>query len=412
MYAGEMMRPLAPVLAALLVSVACGDDGGQPSTASAGTTTGGTGATTGGPTTGASAGTTGGTAPTSTSGGTGSTGQVGETGTTTGGVGETTTAGTTGGTTGEPGTGTTGTTEAPGSTGGPPPPKCNPVAPTQPPGDCAQIGVSIEPPYDQYYTCYDLGEMPGVPKEWGGVIVEKDDPYVLLAGGAANTAQGRLFAVSIARDEECHIVGYQAKATADFAAAEYNDGGLTYEHATSVLFLARWPVNELGQLKPGSNVTDKVIPLGPLGVVSSPGGFTFVPPGFAGEGKLKAVSWPGGEWYTMDLAADGGGTFDVVKATQNTKIAGGPEAFVYISDENPEFAVDGLLVAEWSAGNIAAYEADADGNPKVETRKLFIGGLEGAESAYVDPLSGDFLFATFAGDERLIAVRGFQPQPQ
>lgn len=403
-----MKRLPAPLLASLVVSVACNGDGDRPDSATA-TTTGGTGATTGGPTTGASAGAT--EAPTS--GGTGTSGQVGGTGTTGGTTGAATAGPTTEAPTGTTSDGTTadGTT-ADGTTGGPPPPKCTPVAPTQPPGDCAGIGVTIEPPYDQYYTCHDLGEMPGVPKEWGGLIVEKDDPYVLLAGGAANTAQGRLFAVSIARDEECHVVGYQDKPTVDLAAAEYNDGGLTYHHDTSVLFLARWPVNELGQLKPGSNATDKVIPLAGFGVVSSPGGFTFVPPGFAGEGKLKAVSWPGGEWYTVDIAADGGGTYDVVKATQNTKIVGGPEAFVYISDENPEFPVDGLLVAEWTDGNIAAYEADADGNPAPGTRKLFIGGLEGAESAYVDSLSGDFLFATFAGDERLIAVRGFVPQPQ
>lgn len=310
------------------------------------------------------------------------------------------------------GSSTTDASSSSSTTGDPPPPACVAFAPTQPAGDCAQIGVSIEPPYDQFYTCYDLGELPGVPKEWGGVIVEKDDPYVLLAGGAANTAAGKLYAVSIARDEDCHILGYQAKPTTTFSAAEYNDGGLTYHPVSEVLFLSRWPANELGQLKPGSMVTDKVTALAPLGVVSSPGGFTFVPAGFAGEHTLKAVSWPGGEWYTLDLAPDGAGTYDVTKATMNTKIVGGPEAFVYISDENPEFAVDSLLVAEWSAGNIAAYEADADGNPVIVTRKDFIKGLSGAESAYVDPLSGDFLFATFAGVERLVAIRGFKPQPQ
>ncbi|MCY1060519.1 hypothetical protein [Nannocystis sp. SCPEA4] len=289
---------------------------------------------------------------------------------------------------------------------------CTAKQPVQPPGDCAQIGVTIEPPYDQWYTCYDLGVVPGVPTDWGGIIIDRDDPERLLAGGDANTLEGRLYGVSIARDGDCHIVGFQATPTADVAAAEYNDGGLTYHHDSHVLFLSRWPYNELGQLKPGSTVTDKVIDLNPYSVDSSPGGFTFVPPGFQGAGKLKAVSWPGGWFYTVDLAPDGGGTYDITATHHETTIVGGPEAFVYISSDNPEFAVDSLLVAEWSAGNIAAYQADNDGNPLPATRKDFIKGLEGAESAHVDALSGDFLFATFAGDERLIAIRGFQPQPQ
>lgn len=312
-------------------------------------------------------------------------------------------------TTGGPASSTSG---GPGGSSGPPPPACAPVAPTQPPSDCAAVGVTLEPPYDQYYSCYDLGEMPGVPKEWGGVVIDKDDPNILLAGGAANTPAGQLYAVPIARDEGCHIVGYRNMPTAAVAAAEYNDGGLTYHPESAVLFLARWPVNELGQLKPGSATTDKVIDLTALGVVSSPGGFTFVPAGFPGEHTLKAVSWPGGEWYTVDLAPDGGGTYDITKITTHAPIVGGPEAFVYISDDNPEFPVDSLLVAEWSAGNIAAYEADPAGDPVIATRKDFIKGLSGAESAHVDALSGDFLFATFAGVERLVVIRGFLPQPQ
>lgn len=312
-------------------------------------------------------------------------------------------------TTGGPASSTSG---GPGGSSGPPPPACAPVAPTQPPSDCAAVGVTLEPPYDQYYSCYDLGEMPGVPKEWGGVVIDKDDPNILLAGGAANTPAGQLYAVPIARDEGCHIVGYRNMPTAAVAAAEYNDGGLTYHPESAVLFLARWPVNELGQLKPGSATTDKVIDLTALGVVSSPGGFTFVPAGFPGEHTLKAVSWPGGEWYTVDLAPDGGGTYDITKITTHAPVVGGPEAFVYISDDNPEFPVDSILVAEWSAGNIAAYEADPAGDPVIATRKDFIKGLSGAESAHVDALSGDFLFATFAGVERLVVIRGFLPQPQ
>lgn len=309
------------------------------------------------------------------------------------------------------GTADTGSTTADDTTGGPVS-KCTPTMPTAPPGDCAAVGVVLQPPYDDDYECFDLGELPGVPQQWGGVIIDRDDPNVLLAGGEANTLNGKLYAVGIARDADCHILGYTGVPTAIYGPAEYNDGGLTYHPDGGPLFISRWPVNELGQLIPGDLVTNKVIDLDPFMVASSPGGVTFVPPGFAGAGQLKFVSWSGGQWYTVDLAPDGLGTYDITGAVLDTTIVGGPEAFVYVSSENPEFPQDGLLVAEWSAGNIAAYVADAKGTPINNTRKDFIVGLDGAESAYIDPSSGDFLFATFSGSERLIAIRGFKPQPQ
>ena len=85
---------------------------------------------------------------------------------------------------------------------------------------------------------------------------------------------------------------------------------------------------------------------------------------------------------------------------------------MHINDQNPGFPVDGLLVSEWTAGNLAAYDADDNGDPLPDTRRDFVTGLTGAEGAYLDPLSGDFLFTTFGGGNRLIAIRGFTPNPQ
>ena len=41
-------------------------------------------------------------------------------------------------------------------------------------------------------------------------------------------------------------------------------------------------------------------------------------------------------------------------------------------------------------------------------------GLTGAEGSLIDPVTGDFLFSTFGGGDRLIVVQGFQavlPEP-
>jgi hypothetical protein len=66
-----------------------------------------------------------------------------------------------------------------------------------------------------------------------------------------------------------------------------------------------------------------------------------------------------------------------------------------------------MLVSEYSAGQVATYELDANGNPDPASRISFITGLTGAEGAAIDPLTGDFLFSTFGGGDRVVVVKGF-----
>ena len=65
-----------------------------------------------------------------------------------------------------------------------------------------------------------------------------------------------------------------------------------------MLFLARWPQNELGQTKPGSAITDKVISLTPFGIESSLASLQFVPAGLPGAGSLKLATYRGGSGTT------------------------------------------------------------------------------------------------------------------
>ena len=265
-------------------------------------------------------------------------------------------------------------------------------------------------PFADTYTAFNLGSIPGVPTSYGGLTLKYDDPNTLLIGGSANTASGQLYAIEVKRGAGDHIVGFEGTA-AVFSAAEFNDGGVVYG-PDNILFSARWPVNELGQLKPGSTVTDKVIDLDPLGVSPSPGGLAFVPEGFPGEDQLKLVSWSGGQFYTVDISEDGTGTYNVDSATLETQIVGGPEGIAYVPLESPLFDVPTVLIAEWSAGSIAVYEIDSNGDPITSTRQTFLSNLSGAEGAFIDPLTGDFLFSTFGGGDRVVAIQGFAaPEP-
>lgn len=269
--------------------------------------------------------------------------------------------------------------------------------------------VTIDPFYAGSYTAIDLGSAPGVPPLYGPVLLKAGDPNTLLIGGNANNAPGALWAIGVTRDAGNHITGFSGTATR-FADAAYNDGGAQYGPG-GVLFLARWPVNQIGQTSPGSTITDKIVDMAPLGVASSAAALAFVPPGFPGAGQLKLVSWSGGQWYNLTFVPDGSGTYDITSATQVTTLGGGPEGIAYVPLGSALFPVPSLLQCEYSAGKVATYEVDVNGDPIVATRRDFITDLTGAEGAFIDPLTGDFLFSTFGGGDRIVEVQGFVTPP-
>jgi hypothetical protein len=277
--------------------------------------------------------------------------------------------------------------------------------------------AAITSEFSSDYTLFDLGPVPGLAEPFGGLTLLPDDPNTLLIGGNANNASGRLNTIGVSRNVDGHITGFSGTATPFGNVGEYNDGGVVFG-PTGVLFTARWPVNELGQTKPGSTDEDRIDDLSPLGIGgSSIAAVNFVPEGFAGAGDFKGVSWPSGNWYTINLSPDGAGTFNIDSVTEEDLdsstpgtqgVPGGPEGFVYVDLSNPSFSVDSMLVSEWSANNVAAYEIDGNGNPLVSTRREFITGLTGAEGAFLDPVTGDFLFSTFgSGSDRVLRVEGF-----
>ncbi len=274
----------------------------------------------------------------------------------------------------------------------------------------AQVPV-LSPPFDGSYSISDLGAPAGVPTRFGGLTIKAGATNKLLLGGAANGSDGALYEVTLARDAQGHINGFVGTATRA-ADAAYNDGGVTYGPG-NVLFLARWPNNELGQTKPGSAVTDKTIPLAPLGIESSLASLLFVPPGLPGAGRLKLASYGGGAWYDATVKPDGSGTYDLVgpKEVTTSRLSGGPEGFVYVARGSAQFPKPSLIVSEYGADQVATYTVDSDGDPIVSTRRTMITGLDGAEGAFIDPVTGDYLFSTFGSTNRVIVVKGFSKPP-
>jgi hypothetical protein len=255
------------------------------------------------------------------------------------------------------------------------------------------------------YSFVDLGSPSGVVPSLGGIVFKPGDPNTLWVGGAANSNLGEFYEIGVTRDGQGHITAFNGTST-PHAAAPYIDGGATFG-PTGVLFFTEWPVNMLGELKPGSTTVDKTVDLTAAGIGTSVGAIQFVPAGFPGAGSFKILSFNTDQWYQADLVADSNGTFDVANAQLKSTLVGGLEGLVYVHGGNPGFPSDSVLVCEYSQGTVGTYTIDANGDPVVASRQDFITNLTGAEGALIDPVTGDFIFSTFGGSDRVIVVKGF-----
>ncbi len=228
------------------------------------------------------------------------------------------------------------------------------------------------------YSVSSLGSVPSLPTNYGGLTFVDDN--TLLIGGAANGSNGRLYTIDVTRGADNHITGFSGTATLfrGGSIGTYNDGGVVFGPG-GVLFTSEWPINQLGQTKPGSTVEDKIIDLAALGVADSHSAINFVPSTFGGAGLVKLVSYSGGQWYSGSLSPDGNGTYDIVGLNQVDvdstidgiqNLQGGPEGFTYIASGNAAFASNSLLLSEYQAGIVSAYEVDANGDPIASTRRV------------------------------------------
>lgn len=264
---------------------------------------------------------------------------------------------------------------------------------------------TVLPPFDADYTAANLGAVPGLPQPYGGMTFLRGQPDVLLIGGRADQVLGKIYQVTVARDASGHITGFLGTAT-EFAEAPYIDGGLAYGPG-NVLFYSRFPENEVGQILPGSSVTDKVIDLTTIGIMDSPGGLQFVAAGFAAAGSLKICDYSGQIWYTTTPLPDGAGTFDLTPAVAGVSLSNTVEGMVYATAGSPQLTDYGsVLVAEYRLGQVSVFDVDAGGDAIVASRRPLVSGTSRALGLALDPVSGDLLVSSFSG-ARCYVVRGF-----
>ncbi|MBX3381828.1 MAG: hypothetical protein KF805_17170 [Phycisphaeraceae bacterium] len=280
---------------------------------------------------------------------------------------------------------------------------------------CASAGIAsaqtINPDFGGCYALRHLGQVPGVPANYGGITFKFDDPDVLLIGGEANTENAAIYAVRVTRDAEGAIDGFDGDAVI-FASAPQIDGGLAYG-PDNVLFFSGFPTNTIGQIKAGSTSPDKTTNLDSA-LQPSMGALQFVPDGFPGAGRLKTASYSYSEWADIPFAPDGSGTFNfgptansLIPLSDGVIFSNGPEGIVYVQPGNPGITKYSVLISEFGSGTVSCYEVDSIGDPIFSTRRELVQGLFGTEGGTRDPRTGHFLFSTYGGGHEVVVVTGF-----
>jgi PKD repeat protein len=246
------------------------------------------------------------------------------------------------------------------------------------------------------YSVASLGSVPALQAQsYSGLVVDRNDSTKLLLGTNATNAQGAIYSVGLVRDTGHHVTGFSGT-PALVASVPDIDGGLAYG-PNGVLFTAQYPDQSLVQIKPGSHAPDKVTPESLIGVSSI--SLNFVPKDFPGACSLKFVNFFSAQWWSSSIAPDASGTYTVSPAYQAARINnGGPEHLLYVPAGSAIFAErNTVLVTEYSASNIVAYNLDTKGDPIPSTRAVFMSGYPGPEAMAIDPVTGDLLVTNLGG---------------
>jgi hypothetical protein len=270
----------------------------------------------------------------------------------------------------------------------------------------AASAQTLGPAFVGLYEITDLGGVPGVPPSLGGMTFLQGDTNTLLVGGTANASGGRIYRVPLTRNKDGHITAFGM--AENYCAGANNDGGLDYA-PNGTLFVAQFPLNSIGQVLPGQTSFASTTSLTSIGVASSMGGLLWVPPRQPGEGRFKVASYNANRWYDVAFTENAEGTYAFTGVNSNVQLSGGCEGFVYVPTCARGFGDPAILMCEYGAGTVATYRVDELGDPMPGTRRVFVSGLTGAEGAVIDPVTGDFLFGTFGGGNRIIRVLGFPP---
>jgi hypothetical protein len=136
-----------------------------------------------------------------------------------------------------------------------------------------------------------------------------------------------------------------------------------------------------------------------------------VPFGYPGAGNLIFASYNAHILYHVPFTIDGAGFYQLsnqVAQVSVSELASGPEGIAYIPIGSAGFPNPSMVISSYGYGTVIVYEVGAEGLPVAATGRQMVTGLTGAEGALIDPVTGDFLFSTFGGGNKVIRITGFE----
>jgi hypothetical protein len=268
----------------------------------------------------------------------------------------------------------------------------------------------VQPPFADDYFVVALGKIPGVHEPYGAInfALGADDQVIVSGFSGAETAL--IYVADLTRDATGSISGFAGTASKLMDAYAITDGAAY--GPDDVLFYSRssW---EMGEVKPGSTTTDKVVKFSNASMYR-PTGLNFVPPGFPGAGQLKMTTfYTNGDWWSLDIEPDDAGTYDVTSALKGPALPGYPEGFTYVPDGLPGFPNPNVVVCEFAnaygIGKLTAYDLDENGNPVLAERREIVTGLDVPAGIAIDPVTGDLLWTSYQGVAYLLRKAPLPP---
>jgi len=260
---------------------------------------------------------------------------------------------------------------------------------------------------DAGYSLTDLGSINLLPAQYGGLTIRPEDPNTLYIGGDANSGGGVLYTVPLVRDPESHHITAFGGDAVQYCLAPNNDGGIFFAPNGTLLF-TRYSMNEMGQINTENTYIST--PLTQYGISSSVGSVVLVPSGYPGAGNMVIASYNGSILYKVPFTINASGFYEFAYQTAEVSVyplTSGPEGIAYIPIGSAGFTQPSMVISSYGNGTVVVYEVGEHGLPDVTTGREMVTGLSGAEGALIDPVTGDFLFSTFGGGNKVIRISGF-----
>jgi hypothetical protein len=257
------------------------------------------------------------------------------------------------------------------------------------------------------YTLTDLGSIDQLPADYGGLTIRPGQPNTLYICGLSNEDGGALYTVPLIRDAVTHHITGFGGAAVFYANAPDNDGGVFFAPNGTLLF-TRYNMNNLGQILPDNTYITTL--LTDYGIASSVGSIVLVPSGYPGANNLVMASYNAGILYVVPYTINGAGEYILSNQTAQVTIdatAPGPEGIAYVPAGSLAFPNLSMVISSYTNGTVEVYEVGAGGLPIISSAKDMVIDLTGAEGAWIDPITGDFLFSTFGGGDKIIRISGF-----